>query len=124
VPLHPHVLEEGFSEFAQRKGNGPLFFDPRKRKPGAKKPSPKIVAKNVARWVHTLGIEVGRRHRKDPNHAWRHLFRTLARDVGIEESVVSAIHGHAPANVGQSYGETWLVTSARAIARIPLPGFC
>ena len=55
VPLHPYVVEAGFVEFAERKGRGPLFYDPRRRRPGAKKPQPKIVAKNVARWVHTWG---------------------------------------------------------------------
>jgi integrase len=122
VPLHPYVIAAGFIEFAQRSGPGPLFYDPRRRRSGAKKPQPKIVAKNVARWVHKLGINVGRHVRKDPNHAWRHLFRTLARDAGIEESVVNAIQGHSASTVGQRYGETLLKTSARAVARIPLPG--
>jgi integrase len=122
VPLHPHAIEAGFVEFAERRGRGPLFYDPTRRRPGAKKPQPKIVAKDVARWVHTLGIEVGRRFRKDPNHAWRHLFRTLARDAGVAESVVNAIQGHAAATVGQSYCETLLRTAARAIAQMPLPG--
>jgi integrase len=122
VPLHPHVIAAGFLGFAGRSGPGPLFYDPRIRRPGAKKPQPKIVGKNVARWVHNLGINVGRHARKDPNHAWRHLFRTLARDAGIEESVVNAIQGHSAVTVGQSYGETLLRTAARAIAKIPLPG--
>ena len=122
VPLHPHVLEAGFLDFVERREKGPLFFDLTRRQPGAKKPQPKIVAKNVARWVHTLGIEVGLKFRKAPNHAWRHLFRTLARDVGIEESVTDAILGHAASSVGRRYGETRLATSAKAIASIPLPG--
>ena len=91
VPLHSHAIEVGFLEFVRRRGRGPLFYDTKRRRPGAKKPQPKIAAKDVARWVHTLGIDVGRRFRKDPNHAWRHLFRTLARDAGVEESVVNAI---------------------------------
>jgi integrase len=122
VPLHPHVIEAGFVSFAENSGPGPLFYDPKRPRRGGKRPPPKIVAKHVARWVHTLGIEVGRRHRKDPNHAWRHLFRTLARDAGIAESVMDSIQGHAAATVGQNYGETLLSTAARAIARIPLPG--
>ncbi|SDR63796.1 Site-specific recombinase XerD [Rhizobiales bacterium GAS113] len=121
VPLHPRVIDAGFLDFLKsRKGH--LFFDPQRRKAGAKKPQPKIVAKNVAAWVHRLGIEVGRKlHRKDPNHAWRHLFKSLGRDAGIQDSVLDAITGNAPPTVGQAYGETWLVTAARAIARISLP---
>jgi integrase len=122
VPLHPLVQNLGLLEFVKARPPGPLFFDARKRRPGAKKPQSKIVAKNVAGWVHTLGIDVGVRHRKAPNHAWRHFFRTSARDVGIEESVADAILGHAAGIVGRGYGETRLSTAARAIARMPLPG--
>ena len=97
VPLHPHVVDAGFVDFARRKGSGPLFFDPARRTAGAKKPSPKIVAKNVAAWVHRLDVKVGRtEHRTDPNHGWRHLFKTLGRDVGVEDSVLDAITGNGP----------------------------
>jgi integrase len=123
VPLHPHVLEAGFLAFVRSKGRGPLFYDPNQRRPGAKKPQPKIVAKNVAAWVHRLGIEVGRKeHRKDPNHAWRHLFKTLGRDAGIQDSVLDAITGNSAPTVGREYGETWLTTASRAVTRIQLPG--
>jgi integrase len=71
VPLHPYVIKAGFTEFVAHRAEGLLFYDPKRRHPDAKKPQPKIVAKNVARWVHTLRIIVGRRFRKDPNHAWR-----------------------------------------------------
>lgn len=123
VPLHPHVVDAGFVDFARRKGSGPLFFDPSRRRIGAKKPAPKIVAKNVAAWVHRLDVKVGRtEHRTDPNHGWRHLFKTLGRDVGVEDSVLDAITGNGPPTVGRRYGETWLTTAARAVAKIPLPG--
>jgi integrase len=122
VPLHPHVISAGFLAFRNAKRRGPLFYDPTNRKVGAKKPAPKIVAKNVASWVHTLGLEVGRSHRKDPNHGWRHLFKTLGRDAGVQDSVLDAITGNGPRTIGQAYGETSLNTAARAIALIQLPG--
>ena len=123
VPLHPVVVQTDFLKFAKLKNTGALFFDPERRKPGAKKPQAKIVAKNVASWVHRLGIEVGRKeHRKDPNHGWRHLFKTLGREAGVQDSVLDAITGNAPPTVGQAYGETWLSTAARSVALIQLPG--
>jgi integrase len=122
VPLHPQLVDAGFVDFVHGRA-GPLFFDPARRRTGAKKPQPKIVAKNVAAWVHRLHVNVGRaEHRKDPNHGWRHLFKTLGRDAGVEDSVLDAITGNGPPTVGRRYGETWITTAARAIAKIQLPG--
>jgi intergrase/recombinase len=122
VPLHPYVMEVGFLEFVRGKRSGPLFFDPKRRRDEAARPQQKIVAKNVAAWVHRLGLDVGRQHRKDPNHGWRHLFRTLATEVGVPSNVISAIQGHSPGSVGESYGEVSLIAKHRAITLLPLPG--
>lgn len=120
VPLHDYVIEAGFLDFVRGK-KGPLFYDPAKGKSDARRPRPKMVAKNVASWVRRLGLEgVGRKFRKDPNHAWRHFFVTMARDVGIAESVSLAITGHSASSVGQGYGETWLATASRAVNTFPL----
>lgn len=122
VPLHPKVIEAGFMEFVKGKSDGPLFYDPKRRQKDSTKPSAKIVSKNLANWVHTLGLEVGRVHRKDPNHAWRHYFKTVARAHGVQDSVSDRITGHAAANEGQNYGGLWLETLYEAIAKLPLPG--
>jgi len=121
VPLHPDVIAAGFVDFVRAKKSGPLFYDPTKRREGSKKPQPKIVGQNVAKWVHKLGIEVGREYRKDPNHAWRHLFRTLARDAGVAPDVADGITGHGSKSVGDKYGTSWLGTKAEAIKKISLP---
>lgn len=122
VPIHPHVIEAGFLEFVRSKRSGPLFFSEARRRSADARPPQKIVGKNVAAWVHRLGLNVGRKHRKDPNHAWRHLFRTLAIERGIPDSVIDAIQGFAPTTARQAYGEVTLSTKARAIEQIPLPG--
>jgi len=120
VPLHSSIVAAGFLDFVKAQGSGPLFYDPKKRRPGAKKPQAQIVAKRVANWVHTLGLNIGKDARKAPNHAWRHFFRTLARDAGVADSVASAVLGHRPATVGEGYGETRLSTMAEAIERMAL----
>ncbi len=123
VPLHPELLRAGFLDFVATKKAGPLFFDPARRNPNAKKPAPKIVAKNVATWVRKLGLRIGRgEYRVDPNHGLRHLFKSMARDAGIEDSVSDAIMGQGPKTVAQRYGRTWPSTAFRAIASIELPG--
>lgn len=119
VPLHSAIADE-FMDFVKSRGSGPLFYDPAKRRPGAKKEQSKIVAKKVANWVHKLGLNVGKGARKAPNHAWRHFFRTMARDAKVADSVASAILGHRPATVGETYGETRLSTMAEAIESMNL----
>lgn len=119
IPLHSAVIEAGFLAFVEGK-QGPLFYDAKRRKADAKKPPHKIVAKNVASWVQGLGLEVGRAHRKDPSHAWRHRFKTLARAARINDSVADAIVGHAPDSVAKAYGTVTLATMKEALERINL----
>lgn len=120
IPIHPRLIEDGFLEFAAGK-KGPLFFDPTRRKAKSKKPSGKIVGNRVAEWVKGLGIKVGREHRKDPNHAWRHLFTTLSREVGASDSVIDIIKGNAPASVSRGYGTATLRHMKSIIDQIKLP---
>ena len=119
IPIHPAVIDAGFLQFVGAQ-SGHLFFGKR-RKLDAKKPPQKIVGKNIASWVGDLGIRVGREHRKDPNHAWRHRFTTLCREHRIEDSVIDLIKGNAPASVSRGYGTATLTTMADAIQRIPVP---
>nr|WP_162479018.1 DUF6538 domain-containing protein [Bradyrhizobium sp.]CUT16546.1 Integrase CDS [Bradyrhizobium sp.] len=104
VPLHSHLLEMKFVEWALRKkGPTPLFYsEARKRKPARKNPPYTSVGNKLAEWVRKLGI-------KDPtvapNHAWRHRFKTVARKVKMDREVRDAIQGHAPRTEGEDYGE-------------------
>ena len=54
-----------------------------------------------------------------PNHAWRHTFKTIGRQAGIEDSVLDAICGHAPGSIGADYGEVTVAAKARAFERFP-----
>ena len=119
VPIHSTVVSAGFLAFVKGK-SGPLFFNLARRKAEAKKPPHKIVAKNVAVWVQGLGLEVGRAHRKDPSHAWRHRIKTLARAAAINDSVADAIVGHAPDSVAKAYGTVTLATMKEALERITI----
>lgn len=120
IPLHPEVLRQGFLEFVQGK-SGPLFYSPSRRKQVSKKPSGKIVGKNLGDWVRRLGLSVGLKHRKAPNHAWRHTFLTMASACGVQDRVANAITGHK--GTGVRYGTVLLETKAQAIRLLELPGF-
>ena len=118
VPLHQHILDQGFLEEVKAVGVGPLFYDPDKQRVDSEGSRHfKKVGERLASWVRSdVGI-------KDPalqpNHAWRHTFKTLSIEAGIEERVVDAIQGHAPKTVGRTYGKVPVKAMAEAIAKLP-----
>lgn len=118
VPLHSHLIEQGFTAIAKAKGTGPLFYDPaRRRADGADNRHFKKVGENLGRWVRE---EVGIADRAvQPNHGWRHTFKTACVRTGIDERVADAIQGHAPTTVSRSYGSVPLDTMATAIEKLP-----
>lgn len=118
VPLHSHVLEQGFLDIVHAKRSGPLFFDPGRRKVESDTNRHiKKVGERLAKWVRK---EVGIIDKNIlPNHAWRHTFKTLAYAVGIQERVMDAIQGHATKTIGQDYASVAITTKAAAIAMLP-----
>ena len=118
VPIHAHLIEQGFLAMARDNGPGPLFFDPTLQKVQADSNRHfKKVGERLAGWVRN---EVGITDPAlQPNHAWRHTFKSLSYDVGIEERVVDAIQAHAPKTTGRSYGRPSLKALAAAIAKLP-----
>ena len=118
VPLHQHLLDQGFLEMVAERGPGPLFYDPNlQRVPKDSNRHFKKVGERLADWVRKdVGItdpDV------QPNHAWRHTFKTMSYAAGIEERVADAIQGHAPSTTGRRYGGAPLRAKADAIAKLP-----
>lgn len=118
VPLHPHLIEQGFPAVAAKAGDGPVFYDPAAtRRPGVGNRHFKKVGERLAKWVRE-DVEIAD-PAIQPNHAWRHTFKTMSRAVEMPEIVSDAITGHAPKSVGQTYGSVPLRTLADAIAKLP-----
>ena len=115
VPLDPHLIEQGFLAAAAAKADGPLFYDEARGRGGIRRA--KKVGERLAAWVREgVGIiDPG----LQPNHGWRHTFKTRATAAGIPERVADAIQGHAATNVSRGYCSTPLATMAEAIARVP-----
>jgi integrase len=117
VALYPHLIEQGFPAYvASRKGK-PLFYDPARGRGGSDgNPQYKKAGERLAAWVRKLGI---RDTDIDPNHAWRHRFKSICRDVGIPLDIRDAIQGHTPRTEGEAYGDTWPEVSFREISKLP-----
>ena len=65
VPLHPHIIEQGFLEAIEGL-SGPLFYNVALRRGGSdENPQPKKVGEHIAIWVRELGVTDPR---VQPNH--------------------------------------------------------
>jgi integrase len=121
VPLHEHLIEQGFLKFATASGNGPLFYNemqsPRKTDPtNPSKPRYVKAREQVANWVRReIGVNDPNVR---PNHAWRHTFKQIGRRY-LPEHILDAITGHAPATVGRGYGAPTLEDMAKALKKFP-----
>ncbi len=118
VALHPHLIEQGFLSYVASRQGMHLFYDPARRRDGsAANPQYKKVGERLAHWVrHEVGIkDTG----VDPNHGWRHLFRSNLLAADVQEQVINRIDGHAGKTVGQSYGTAWPQVMLAAVSRIP-----
>ncbi len=118
VPLHPHLIEQGFLAVVEGKGDAPLFYDPGKtRRPGEGNRHFKKVGERLRDWVrNNVGISDPA---VQPNHGWRHTFKSRALAANMPERIADAIQGHAAKTVGQTYGSVPLATMYEAIAAMP-----
>lgn len=113
VPLHPHLAEMGFPEFVKQSPAGYLFMTIKNGK----------TLRGTWRGKKNRMVDFARSVVRDPNvapnHAWRHTFKQKGFEAGIQEKVLDAICGHAPASVGRSYGSVTLKTKVDAVKTFP-----
>jgi integrase len=122
VPLHEHLVEQGFLEFVRTRGDGPLFYRPRVNKrttadQSRQKKAPAAQARQrLASWVREVGVDD---EHLSPNHAWRHTFKLIDRSVEPDGTLLDYICGHAPATEGRGYGAPSLSDMAQVIEKFP-----
>lgn len=114
VPLHPQLIDMGFIDFLDASPAGPLFFrDTKGRNPVT---ASQMVAGRVSGWLQDAGlIPAG----VQPNHGWRHRFKTVGEEEGISRRTLDAIQGHAGKTAGDDYGDVTLKARKAAIDRLP-----
>ena len=131
VPLHEHLIALGFVEFTMRfRPNQPLFHayeipelddapenaealaEHRRKAADAAE----TIGGRLATWVRGLGVTA---KDVDPNHGWRHRFKTEGRACAMDFNVLDAIQGHAPTSVSAKYGEFAPRIMAPHIAKLP-----
>ena len=115
VPLHSHVIEQGFLEFVSNRSDGPLFYDPAKRRSdNAINRQANSLGSKLAAWVRSLGIEGVK-----PNHAWRNLLASLAVRHHLDPRTTKAIMGHAHTDEHGKYICDYVDVMAADLERLP-----
>jgi integrase len=125
VPIHDHLVAQGFLDYARSKGKGPLFYNPTTTETTAtqntdithpKLPPAVHARSSLGRWIRSIGItdkEVS------PTHGWRHTFKQVAARHHIADRFSDAITGHAPPTEGRAYGAPTLEDMADALKLFP-----
>jgi len=116
VPIHEHLIEMGFLDFVKSRETGPLFYDPKRSTGKAKTPQSEQRAIKLADWVRT---QTKLDKAVDPNHGWRHTFKTRALAAGIPERISDAITGHSTGSVARSYETPTVGMKAEALSKLP-----
>lgn len=97
VPLHEHLIEQGFLDFVQGHRRDQRLFAA--EVDGKKTTAAQVTAGKLAGWARTIVSDPN----VAPNHGWRHRFETEAR-FHMEEAFIDAIQGHAGKTQGRKYG--------------------
>ncbi|TCD15258.1 tyrosine-type recombinase/integrase [Oricola cellulosilytica] len=114
VPLHNQIVDEGFIQFVLDAAEGPLFLN---TIAGATPRTAVDTAQiRLRQWLHRNDLVPSN---MQPNHAWRHRFKTLGREVGIDSRILDAIQGHAPRTASEHYGDVTLRAMKNALDKIP-----
>ncbi|MFC0013488.1 DUF6538 domain-containing protein [Devosia nitrariae] len=117
VPLHPHLIAQGFVDVVRKLPEGYIFTDPGRRRSRAGSPlMHKKTAENIGRWVRGLGLAD---QELQPSHGWRHRFKTLARLYQLDPGARDYIQGHSPHNDAEDYGDQPAQALFEQISRIP-----
>jgi integrase len=112
IPLHPHLVEQGFPDFARGAADGPLFL--RTSDDGDVTGPLRGVKNRLAEFAREIVPDKN----VAPNHGWRHRFKTVGMEAGIDPRILDAIQGQAPRTAGENYGDVTVKTMAAAIGKL------
>jgi integrase len=113
VVLHPHIIEQGFAAFVASAPEGHLFLKPSKS--GDVLGPLKGLKNRLQIFTRTIVSD----RNVQPTHGWRHRFKTVGMQAGIDTRILDAIQGHGERTSSDGYGEVTVPTQAAAIAKLP-----
>jgi integrase len=145
VPLHEHLIVQGFVEYARlHRPTEPLFHayefvelpetpeggdeDARLKAEANAKANAEhrlramtraqSIAGNLSKWVRTIGV-IAPKEKVDPNHGWRHRFKSISLDFAMEQRVVDGIQGHTQPTAAGVYVHPSPKAMMKEIEKLP-----
>jgi len=131
IPLHPHLIEQGFLDFVEAAPDGHLFLTPRPDlyrpdAPPSRTKDPRGIlgplqsVKNKLAAFAKEALPASNGSGPAPNHGWRHRFKAQARKNGIDKEVRDAFADHASGDVAGDYGKDELFSAmVAALDKVP-----
>ena len=116
VPIHPQIVELGFLSYVASCKDGPLFNRSPSHDVKTQLRSSRRLANQIADWLGSLNLVP---EGLWPNHAFRHRFKTVGREIGVSDRVIDAICGHAGKTAGDDYGDVTIAARHRVIVQFP-----
>jgi hypothetical protein len=119
VPVHKHLLEQGFLKYVEerRRRGKPLFYEPARARGGkGANPQWQKVAERLGEWVHE-SLKVTD---VQPNHGWRHLWREIVRGTEMKPELCDYMCGHeGKSGTSARYGKRKVPVLAKEMALFP-----
>ncbi|MDW4497270.1 DUF6538 domain-containing protein [Sulfitobacter sp. D35] len=115
VPLHPQLVVWGLVEWIKGSPDGPLFYSPSGKGRDADLARRDKCNQHTADLVREAGVS----DIAQPNHGWRHRWKTVARSCGIGSDWQRAIQGHSGGAVDYDYGEFEIEPKFEMISKMP-----
>ena len=110
IPIHSHIIEQGFLKFVNSAPKGHLFMWTGNDR-AAWRTAKNRLTQTLSPITSNLDIQ--------PNHAWRYTFKTFGLESGIAPLILDMLTGHAPNTVGEDYFGKTIKTKADAMAKFP-----
>ncbi|MAW85960.1 MAG: hypothetical protein CMJ42_05445 [Phyllobacteriaceae bacterium] len=114
VPIHQQIVDDGFFDYVASVAIGPLFLTTNASR--TVEQASRTVQNQLRNWIKDLNVVPDG---ISPFHGWRHRFKTVGRELGIDSIVLDAIQGHARRTAGDNYGDITLKAKKAAIDKFP-----